>query len=81
MDCAQVRKRLTDDQARTPDAGVLEHLGECPGCSRFAQRLQLAEEVLRAAGDVRKMERTIFDMTDAPDFDYEKYKAWKNSAL
>jgi len=47
MNCAQVRKRLTDEQARTPVAGVLEHLGECPSCTRFAERLQLAEEVLR----------------------------------
>ena len=54
-------------------------LGDTDGVVRIP--IDIAEEVLRAAGDVRKMERTIFDMTDAPDFDYEKYKAWKNSAL
>lgn len=47
MNCAQVRKRLAEEQARTPDAEVLEHLGECPGCARFAERLQLAEQLFR----------------------------------
>jgi hypothetical protein len=46
MDCAQVRTKLTNQQADTPEAGVLEHLEECSGCSRFAERLRLAEDLL-----------------------------------
>ncbi|MGB6640723.1 MAG: hypothetical protein WBG67_08115, partial [Thermoanaerobaculia bacterium] len=47
MNCAQVRKRLADEQVETPSAGVLEHLAECPGCARFADRLRMATELLR----------------------------------
>ncbi|MGB5813644.1 MAG: hypothetical protein WBH85_06020 [Thermoanaerobaculia bacterium] len=47
MNCAQVRKRLADEQVETPSAGVLEHLAECPGCARFADRLHMASELLR----------------------------------
>ena len=38
--------------------------------------LNIAEEVLRVAGEVRTWERTYFDMVEEPDFTYEKYKAW-----
>lgn len=47
MDCAQVRTKLTNRQADSPEAGVLEHLEKCPGCSCFAERLRLAEDLLR----------------------------------
>ena len=45
MACGQVRPQLTDRQADTPDAGVFEHLEECPACSRFAERMRLAEDL------------------------------------
>jgi predicted anti-sigma-YlaC factor YlaD len=47
MNCAQVRKWLADDQVETRSARVLEHLEECPGCARLADRLQTARELLR----------------------------------
>jgi predicted anti-sigma-YlaC factor YlaD len=47
MNCAQVQERLADARAEPPSARVLEHLEECPGCARFADRLHMAKELLR----------------------------------
>lgn len=38
--------------------------------------LEIAEDVLRTAGEVRSWEKTYFDMVESPDFTYEKHKAW-----
>jgi hypothetical protein len=47
MNCAEVRTGLVDGQAKAPSAGVLEHLEECPGCVRFAERLRMATKLFR----------------------------------
>jgi regulator of RNase E activity RraA len=36
----------------------------------------IAGDVLRVAGEIRTWERSYFDMVEAPDFTYEKYKIW-----
>lgn len=47
--------------------------GDMDGVVRIP--LDIAGEALRVAGDIRKRERTFFDMVDASDFSYETYKA------
>ena len=47
MNCAQVRKLLTEERTNAPSIGIRDHLEKCPECARFAERLELAEGILR----------------------------------
>ncbi|TNF84327.1 MAG: hypothetical protein EP299_00460 [Acidobacteria bacterium] len=47
MNCAQVRKLLAEEGSDVPGVEIRDHLDECPGCARFAERLKLAAEILR----------------------------------
>lgn len=50
--------------------------GDLDGVVRIP--LDIAADVARIAGDIRRKERAFFDMVDAPDFTIEQYKAWKD---
>ena len=52
-------------------------LGDMDGVVKIPT--DIVEDVLRAAGEIRARERKFFHICDAPDFDYENVKAWKEN--
>jgi predicted anti-sigma-YlaC factor YlaD len=46
MDCHDAKNHLTAG-AGDPEGGIAAHLETCPACTRFAERLRLARELLR----------------------------------
>jgi hypothetical protein len=49
MRCEEAR-RLISQGAGAPDKLLIEHIGQCPDCARFAEASRLTEQLLRDAG-------------------------------
>ena len=46
MSCKKIEERLLDDDQAFLDRAVREHLKDCPACSTYAARLDLARQLL-----------------------------------